>query len=174
VAEHSRWRNRDRAANGQVAGSSSGQQQQQTSSRQAHQGFSCQCLVQVGISSAGLQATKERTREEESQYSIVKMTFDEQAEHHHKKRQGAYQANKASTGPSTTSSSEKEKSVAAQEQQVVDRVPTDVMSVVTTPTTPALPGSVIRSRILATNSKKKQTESVTIHHHTDVYSQQEK
>jgi hypothetical protein len=173
VAEHSRWRNRDRAANGQVAGSSSGQQQQQTSSRQAHQGFSCQCLVQVGISSAGLQATKERTREEESQYSIVKMTFDEQAEHHHKKRQGAYQANKASTGPSTTSSSEKEKSVAAQEQQVVDRVPTDVMSVVTTPTTPALPGSVIRS-ILATNSKKKQTESVTIHHHTDVYSQQEK
>jgi hypothetical protein len=100
------------------------------------------------------------------------VTFDEQAEHHHKKRQGAYQANKASTGPSTTSS-EKEKRVAAQEQQVVDRVPTDVMSVVTTPTTPALPGSVIRS-ILATNSKKKQTESVTIHHHTDVYSQQEK
>jgi hypothetical protein len=86
-----------------VAGSSSGQQQQQTSSRQAHQGFSCQCLVQVGISSAGLQATKERMREEESQYSIVKKTFDEQAEHHHKKRQGAYQANKASTGPSTTS-----------------------------------------------------------------------
>jgi hypothetical protein len=123
---------------------------------------------------AGLQATKERTREEESQYSIVKMTFDEQAKHHHKKCQGAYQANKASTGPSTTSS-EKEKSVAAQEQQqVVDRVPTDVMSVVTTPTTPALPGSVIRSSILATNSKKKQTESVTIHHHTDVYSQQEK
>jgi hypothetical protein len=111
---------------------------------------------------AGLQATKERTREEESQYSIVKMTFDEQAKHHHKKCQGAYQANKASTGPSTTSS-EKEKSVAAQEQQVVDQVPTDVMSVVTTPTTPALSGSVIRS-ILATNSKKKQTKSVTIHH----------
>jgi hypothetical protein len=83
------------------------------------------------------------------------MTMEERAEHH-KKRQAAYAANKASTGPSTT---EKEKGVAAPQETLVDRVPTAVC-VVTTLATQAPPGSVIRS-ILASNAKKKETESVT-------------
>jgi hypothetical protein len=50
-----------------------------------------------------------------------------------------------------------------QEQVVVDRVPTEIMSVVTTPPTPAPSGSMIFS-ILSSNSKKKKkkTEPVTI------------
>jgi hypothetical protein len=48
----------------------------------------------------------------------------------------------------------------AQEQPFVDRVPTNVMSVLTTPAAPAPAGSVIRD-VLSANAKKKQTESVT-------------
>jgi hypothetical protein len=87
----------------------------------------------------------------------AKMTFDERAEHH-KKRQAAYAANKASTGPQTTP--ENAPGVTSPDATIVDRVPTDVMSVLTTPVAPAPPGSVIRN-ILSSNSKKKQTESVT-------------
>jgi hypothetical protein len=39
-------------------------------------------------------------------------------------------------------------------------VPTDVVSILTTPAAPAPPGSVIRN-VLSTNAKKKETESVT-------------
>ena len=86
-------------------------------------------------------------------------TFEEPAEHH-KKRQAAYATNKASTGPQT-SPKESESQVAEQHQeQVVDKVPTDGMSIVTTATTPAPPRSVIPA-ILASNSRTKQTESVT-------------
>jgi hypothetical protein len=85
------------------------------------------------------------------------MTFDERAEHH-KKRQAACAANKASTGPQTTS--ENAPGVTSPEATLVDRVPTDAMSVLTAPAAPAPPGSVIRD-VLSSNSKKKQTESST-------------
>jgi hypothetical protein len=79
------------------------------------------------------------------------MTFEERAEHH-KKRQAVYAANKASTGPQTLPK-ESETQVAEQHQEVVvDKVPTDGMSIVTTATTPAPPGSVIHP-ILASNSR---------------------
>jgi hypothetical protein len=117
-----------------------------------HTKVSVVSLVQVVDNSTGFQPTKEPKREEESQYSsIVKMTFDKRAEHH-KKRQAAYQANKASTdGPirSTTSSSEKEKekraSLHKNNKLLTEYQRMSWVSVVTTPTTPALPGSVIRS-----------------------------
>jgi hypothetical protein len=87
------------------------------------------------------------------------MTFEERA-HHHKKRRAAYSANKARTGPETSPTAS-ETAVAKQHQeQVVDRVPTDGISTLTTPATPAPPGSVIRA-ILASNSRKKKTKSVT-------------
>jgi hypothetical protein len=84
------------------------------------------------------------------------MTMEERAEYH-KKRQAAYAANKASTGPPTT---EKDKGVAAPQETLVDRVPIDAISAMAIPVTQAPPGSVIHS-ILASNSKKKETESVT-------------
>jgi hypothetical protein len=74
---------------------------------------------------------------------------------HHKKCQAA---NKASTG--TQTSPEKETNLTAQEQPLVDRVPTNVLSVLTTPAAPAPAGSVIRD-VLSATAKKKQTKSVT-------------
>jgi hypothetical protein len=85
------------------------------------------------------------------------MTFNVRAKHH-KKRQAAHAANKASTGPRT--SPEKETNVTAQEQPLVDRVPTDVVSVLTAPAAPAPTGNMICD-VLSANAKKKQTESVT-------------
>ena len=87
------------------------------------------------------------------------MTYEERAEHH-KKRQAAYEANKANTAPPPSNPTSETVVREQQQEQVVDRVPTDVMSTVTTPATPAPPGSVIRS-ILASNSRKKASESIT-------------
>ena len=87
------------------------------------------------------------------------MSFEERAKHH-KKRQATYVANKASTGPQTPQAATQMRSFAEQEQ-VVDRiVPTNVMSIVMMPVTPAPPAIVICS-ILSSNSLEKKTESVT-------------
>jgi hypothetical protein len=89
------------------------------------------------------------------------MTWEEKQEHH-KKRCASINAaiNRAKNQPQSAKDDAVDEQKLDQQEQVVDRVRTEIMSVVTTPPTPAPPGSVIRS-ILSSNSKKKKTESVT-------------
>jgi hypothetical protein len=87
------------------------------------------------------------------------VTFEERAEHH-KKPRAAYTTNKASTELQTSPKESKTQVAEQHQEQVIDKVPTYGMSIVTTATTPARPGSVIRA-ILASHSRTKQTEFIT-------------
>jgi hypothetical protein len=90
------------------------------------------------------------------------MTWEEKQEHY-KKRYASINAaiNRAKNQPQSAKDETVNEQKLDQQEQVVDRVPTEIMSVVTTPPTPAPPGSVIRSILSSSNSKKKKTESVT-------------
>jgi hypothetical protein len=90
------------------------------------------------------------------------MTWEEKQEHH-KKRFASINAaiNRAKNQPQSAKDDTVDEQKQDQQEQVVDRVPTEIMSVITTPPTPAPPGSVIRSILSSNSNKKKKTESVT-------------
>jgi hypothetical protein len=88
------------------------------------------------------------------------MTWEEKQEHH-KKRCASINAaiNRAKNQPQSAKDDAVDEQKQDQQEQVVDRVRAEILSVVTTPPAPAPPGSVIRSAS-SSDSKKKKTESV--------------
>jgi hypothetical protein len=90
------------------------------------------------------------------------MTWEEKQEHHKKCFASIDAAiNQGKNQPQSAKDDTHDKQKLDQQEQVVDRVPAEIMSVVTTPPTPAPPGSVIYS-ILSSNSKKKKTERLNM------------